>query len=155
MSRVRPVSRPSLHARLADDAGNAIVEFIVVGVLVIVPLVYVVVTVMTVQAAASASAAAAREAARAFTTADNAVAGQARAQQAAEVAFVDHGFTLPAGALRLSCGGAACLAPGGTVHVDIDWQVPLPWVPAGLSSTVALPIATDHDAPVDTYRVDS
>ena len=147
--------RQNTQARLSDDRGNAIIEFIVIGVLVIVPLLYVVTTVMTVQAAISASTVAAREAARAFTTADTPAAGQVHAQLAAEVAFADHGFALPAKALRLSCDGSGCLAPGSSVHVGIDWRLPLPWVPAGLTTTLALPIAVDHTAPVDAYRVES
>ena len=51
------------------DEGRAIVEFIAVGLLVLVPIVYLVVTLGRVQAAAFAVSTAAREAGRAFTTA--------------------------------------------------------------------------------------
>lgn len=155
MWRAASVRARRARAGVADDRGNAIVEFIVIGVLVMVPLLYVVTTVMTVQAATSASTAAAREAARAFTTADSPAVGHSRAQLAAEVAFADHGFTLPADALRLSCGSTGCLAPGSSVHVGINWRLPLPWMPAGLTTTLALPITVVHDAPVDVYRVES
>ena len=148
-------ARTTGRAWLADERGNAVIEFIVIGLLVIVPLLYVVTTAMTVQAATSASTVAVREAARAFTTADSPATGQARARLAAEVAFADHGFTLPDAALRLSCSGTGCLAPGGSVQVGIDWRLPLPWVPAGLTTTLALPIAVEHTAPIDAYRVES
>jgi len=52
------------------DSGRAIVEFLVVGLLLLVPVVYFVVALSRVQAAAFAVSTASREAGRAFTTAD-------------------------------------------------------------------------------------
>lgn len=135
-----------------DDRGGAVLEFIVVGVLVLIPMAYAVMSVMRVQAAVFASTQAVREAARAFVTADSVASGHQRARVAARLAFDDQGFTLPAQALAVECSGA-CLAPATAVDVRIDWRVDLPWVPASLDSVASMPITATHTLQVDTYRV--
>jgi hypothetical protein len=139
--------------RIDDDRGSAVLEFIVVGVLVLIPIAYLVLSVMRVQAAVFASTQAVREAARAFVTADSATRAQQRAVSAARLAFVDQGFALPAQALTVRCRPTACLTPGGTIDVEANWAVPLPWLPATFGDVAAVPIRAAHTLPVDTYRV--
>ena len=134
------------------DRGSAVLEFIVVGVLVLIPIAYLVLSVMRVQAAAFASTQAVREAARAFATADSVPRAQQRAVAAARLAFVDQGFALPADVLTVSCRPAACLTPGGAIDVVAQWSVPLPWLPATFGDVAAVPITATHSVPVDTYR---
>jgi hypothetical protein len=131
-----------------------VLEFIVIGVLVLVPMAYVVMSVMRVQAATMASTQAVREAARAYATSDSVAQGRAAALTAAQVAFEDQGFVLPESALRVSCLGS-CLAPGSSIHVDLDWHVDLPWMPASLSEgrSTSVPIEAVHTARVDTFRL--
>lgn len=136
-----------------DDAGTASVEFIVLAVLLLIPLAYVVMSVMTVQAASFATTHAAREAGRAFVTADSAREASLRAQAAAELAFADQGFAFPARSMSITCPGVPCLEPGSQAVVTIDWQVPLPWMPAFVESEMALPIHAVHQVPVDAYRL--
>ncbi len=138
-----------------DDRGSAVLEFVIVAVLLLVPLAYGVMSVMRVQAASLASTQAAREAGRAFVTADSVAEGHARARTAAGLAFADQGFALPADALRVTCASQRCLEPGGSVVVELDWAVDLPWVPTGLVSSAVLPIHAVHDVPVDVYRLTS
>lgn len=137
----------------ASEAGSAVVEFIVIGIGVLVPLVYVVLSAMTVHTAAFASAQAVREAGRAFSTAVTASDGRKRALTAARLAFADHGLDLPDEALRLTCEGP-CLTPGSTVDVALDWRVPLPWLPATLAeaSAASVPVSAAHRVPIDDYR---
>lgn len=139
---------------IREDRGSAVLEFIVIGVLVLVPLAYVVISVMTVQAATLASTQAVREAARAFSTADSVSQGNAAAVTAAQVAFEDQGFTLPKDALRIGCPGG-CLEPGSSIDVHLSWGVDLPWLPASLAESRALtvPIEVAHTTPVDSYRL--
>lgn len=141
----------------ASDRGSAVTEFLVIGVLVLVPLAYIVMSVMRVQAAAFASSQAAREAGRAFVTAESVPHGRQRAEVAASLAFADQGFELPASALRVSCAGADCLAPGGVVSIDLDWAVDLPWIPSSLAGgrSFSVPIHAVHEVPVDAFRVSS
>jgi hypothetical protein len=44
------------------------------------------------------------------------------------------------------------LTPGGTLSVDLAWDMPLPWMPAGLDSWLAVPIRASSEYPVDQYR---
>ena len=137
-----------------DDRGAAMIEFIVLGVGIIVPLAYLAISAVTVQAAAFASTQAVREAGRAFSAASTAQEGRARARVAAQLAFADHGITLPPGALRITCAEGECLAPGSVVEVDLAWSVPLPWLPGSLAADVParVPIEATHRVPVDDYR---
>ncbi len=83
-----------LHLRRqlqGTESGRAIVEFVFLGTLLLVPLVYLIMTLAQVQAAAYGATAAAREAGRAFTTAATEVQGMPRARAAAQVAFMDFG----------------------------------------------------------------
>lgn len=134
------------------DDGSAVIEFIVIAVLVLVPLAYGVMSLARVQAASFATTQAVREAGRAFVSADSIAQGQARARTAAQVAFDDQGFVLPADGLRVRCTGA-CLDPGGHLTIELDWSVDLPWVPAGLGGSASVPIHAVHDVPVDVYRL--
>lgn len=142
------------RGRVLEDRGSAVLEFIVIGVLILVPMAYIVMSVMRVQAATMASTQAVREAARAYATADSVAEGRAAAITAAQVAFEDQGFLLPESALRVDCLGG-CLAPGSSIQVDLDWRVDLPWIPASLSQgrSASVPIDAVHTARVDTYRL--
>jgi hypothetical protein len=150
--RSRDVPRRAVP-RCGED-GSAVIEFLVVGLCVLVPMVYIVLSVMTVHAAAFASTQAVREAGRAFSTAATPAQGRARALIAARIAFQDQGLHLPAGALRLDCEDGPCLAPGSAVEVRLDWRVPLPWLPGDWSARVptAVPILALQRVPVDDYR---
>jgi ribosomal protein S27AE len=97
-----------------------VVEFVWLGVLLMVPLVYVVMAALSVQGAAFAETAAAREA-----------VGERRAEQAVALVMRDHGVPwLPSGRV-ISCG-ACDYAPGSTFTVDLRRTVRLPFVPSWL-----------------------
>ena len=137
-----------------SDRGSAVVEFLVIGVLILVPIAYLVQAVMTVQAADLATAAAAREAARAFSTAATAADGRTRAVAAARLALADQGMTLPPDGLQLSCVDGPCLAPGSAVLVAVDWTVPLPWLPGDWGSRAGVPVSALQRVPIDDFRRD-
>ena len=134
------------------DGGRAIVEFLVVGLLVLVPVVYFIVTLSRVQAAAFAVSTASREAGRAFTTATDEESAYARAQAAARIAFED--FDFGDGALTLQCDGSPCLRPQGRVEAVASVAVRLPLVPDLLSGAIpaVLPVSATHVATVDRFR---
>jgi hypothetical protein len=122
------------------DRGSAIVEFVFVAVLVLVPLVYLVVAVASVQRSTLAVTQAAREAGRAFATSESTDAGIARAQIAMRLALADQGLPddaelryVPVGA---NCGGAGTepqLVPGAEFVVCVVRHAVLPGVPTILS----------------------
>ena len=143
-----------LQARLRRrDSGRAIVEFLVVGLLVLVPIVYFVVTLSRVQAAAFAASTASREAGRAFTTATTEDDAYVRAGAAARISFEDYDFGAD-GTVGLSCDGSPCLRPEGRVEAVATVRVRLPLLPDLLSGAIpaVLPVSATHVATVDRFR---
>ena len=103
------MNRLLLRLRQRRDDGRAIVEFLVVGLLLLVPVVYFVATLSRVQAAAFAVSTASREAGRAFTTAATEDDAFARAHAAARISFEDFDFGSDGG-VQLRCDGSpACV----------------------------------------------
>jgi hypothetical protein len=139
-----------------DDRGSAAIEFIVLGIGLLVPLVYVATAAATVQAAAFASAQAVREAGRAFSSSATPAQGRRLAESAARLAFVDQGLDLPPGAMRISCTDGPCLSPGSAVEVVMAWEVPLPWLPGTLAADVParIPVEARQRVPIDDFRGD-
>ena len=139
-----------------DDSGNAIVEFLGVALLLLVPVVYLVLVLGRVQAATFAVEGAAREAGRAFARADDPGTGADRAVAAVGLALADQGFTDadPARALTLDCSSVPCLAPGSEVVAEVVVVVPLPFVPSFVRAVAPLeiPVSARHVAPVDRFR---
>ena len=137
------------------DAGSAVVEFVTIGVLMLVPVVYLVVAVAQVQAAAFATESGAREAARIVVTAPDEASAQERAVAAVGWALRDQRIeSPPAQALRVACSASPCLTPGADVTVTVSVEVPLPAVPAGVSRAipVVIPVSATHTQVVDEFR---
>jgi hypothetical protein len=136
-----------------DERGSAVVEFVVLGVLLLIPLVYLVMMLARVQAGSYAVSQAAREAGRAFVTADAEGAARARAQAAARVAFADHAFE-DSGRVTIACDGSPCLRPDGQVVTAATVRVPLPLVPSFVRHVIPLsvPVSASHLSTVDRFR---
>ncbi|MSZ41305.1 MAG: pilus assembly protein, partial [Actinobacteria bacterium] len=80
-----------LRKSMNNEAGTAVVEFIFIGVLLLVPILYATLMVMRIEAAAMASTHAVREAARAFMMADTRTQGLQQARLASAAAMSDQG----------------------------------------------------------------
>lgn len=146
---------PSGLERASRERGSAVIEFIVIGVLVMIPLAYISMCVMRVQAASVASSLAVREAGRAFVSADTVAEAQTRAMVAARLALADQGFDLPANSLSFRCSTGRCLDPQTSVHVQLEWSVDLPWMPDFLGEDrTSIPLTARRTMPVDAYRGD-
>jgi Flp pilus assembly protein TadG len=123
-----------VRRRAARDDGTAIIEFVFVAVVVMVPLVYFLLAASVVQRARMSVATAAREAGRAYATGENPADAELRlraavrlalgdARTASEVRFV--GADVP-------CDGAAVpptLEPGAVFVVCVTRHVDIPAVP--------------------------
>ncbi len=137
-----------------DEAGSALVEFVWLAILLLVPLFYVVLAAFETQRAAYAASAAARSAGRAFVTAPDQASAHARAQAAARLAYRDQGLeTTPE--LRISCRPAprSCLTPGSVVTAEVFSAVALPLMPAALGEhTPRIRVDSAHRAPYGTFR---
>jgi Flp pilus assembly protein TadG len=139
----------------AEDQGTAVLEFVFLAVLLLVPLVYVLLAAFEVQRAAYALSAAAREAGRGYLTAPSADGAAARATAAVDVALRDHGLAADDVTMTVDCAADPCLTPGATVTVRLATTVPLPFVPALLGRPVAgVAVHADHTEVVDAYRAE-
>jgi hypothetical protein len=131
-------------SRLLTEEGTAVLEVLVLGVGLLVPLLYAVLAVMAVQSASFAATSAAREAARAYVSSTTTSQGLGRARAATRLVLSDAGVTSSGPTVR--CVGG-CLAPGSRVDVSVRVAVPLPLV--GLTSVTVTGV---ESMPVDRYR---
>ncbi|HZI95997.1 MAG TPA: peptidase T4 [Actinomycetales bacterium] len=120
------------------DDGSAVVEFVTLGVLLLVPVVYLVLTLGRIQAAAFAAEGAAREAGRAFVTAPDETSAAQRVRAAVLLAARDQGFDEvdPADAVDIQCSTVPCLQPESRVVVRVEIEAVLPGVPAFIDAVV-------------------
>jgi hypothetical protein len=124
--------------RWTDDDGSASIEFLTIGLLLLLPLVYLVLTVSAIQAGAFAAEGAARQAARVFVQAPDLVSAEQSAERALEFALADHG--IEGGTIGVDCSTPACLTRRGFVTVTVELSVPLPLVPPALSGQFPLAV---------------
>ena len=143
-----------MSARPPADEGNAVIEFVVLGLLMLVPVVYLVVTLGRIQAASFATDGGARSAARVFVTADDDARAGALAASSARLALLDQGFAPGADVVAVTCSAQPCLTPQGRVVVRVSVDVVLPGVPAALDAVIPthVTVRSTHVATVDRFR---
>ena len=141
-----------MSAPASREDGRAVVEFVFLGTLMLVPLVYLVLILGAVQAGAFAATTAAREAGRAFTTSPSDDAAVARGRAAAALSFEDFGVK-DGSDVTFTCDGSPCLRPDGKVSVTARVSVVLPLMPAFLADAMpaSIPISVTHVASVDRF----
>jgi Flp pilus assembly protein TadG len=124
-----------IAARLRDDArdesGSASLEFITVGVLLLVPTVYLVLALSALESASFGVEGAARQATRVFVQSESEGAAEASAATAVQVTLADYGLDAHDAKVTISCrpNPADCLTRRGYVTVTITTTVPLPLMP--------------------------
>lgn len=111
------------------DRGSAVVEFIFLAVLMLIPIVYFILTVGRVQGASYAVVGAADQASRVYAAAEDPGTGATRAKRAAMLAVTDYGLGADAVSLQTRCAGGPCLSAGSSVTVTVSLAVPLPLIP--------------------------
>ena len=134
------------------EDGRAIIEFVLLGFLLLLPLTYLVLTMARLQAGAFSASLAGREAGRAFVTASDDGQGQSRAQTAARLSFEDFAFDRGA-TLVVACDGVPCLRPDGRITTTATVSVPLPLVPDFIADRVpsSITLSSTHVQVVDRY----
>ncbi len=137
-----------------DESASALLEFIWLAVLLLVPVVWIVLSVFEVQRGSFGVATAARAAGRAFVLAPDEASAQQRAEAAARVALTDQGVTgAPVDVeVRCSLGRGRCLDGTSVVTVRVRSRVDLPLLPSvlgGGAPTFAL--SASHTLPVGQY----
>ncbi|MDQ1536780.1 MAG: hypothetical protein QOE58_1173 [Actinomycetota bacterium] len=135
------------------QTGSAVVEFVFLAVLMMVPLFYLVMVMARLQAGAYGVSAASREAGRAYVTAKVPAQAEARAKSAARLAFADQGFEPQETRLETSCDGTPCWRPAGRITVTATVSVPLPLVPEFFAGIVPMrvPVSATHVVTVDRF----
>jgi Flp pilus assembly protein TadG len=136
------------------EAGSAVIEFVFLAVLMLVPIVYLIVALGRIQAGALAVEQGAREAGRAYVTAPDESQATTRARMAAALAYADQGFAAPAAdQLSMACSATPCLSANGRVTVRGSITVALPGVPRFLGKVfpVQVTLTATHVATVDEF----
>lgn len=142
-----------------DDSGSAIVEFVFIAVLVMVPLIYLIAAVATVQRNSLAVSQAARDAGRAFATSESADQARVRVDAAVRLALADQGLPDDVD-VRFVAAGSSCdsaaiapqLAPGARFTVCVIRRVQLPAVPSVLAGRGIRTVGA-YTIYVDDYRI--
>ena len=146
--------------RHGRERASAIIEFLFVAVLVLVPLIYLIVAVAVVQRSRLATTNAARDVGRAIATSGTVGEAEVRAQAALRAALHGQGLTPAEVELRYVDGGAGCrgpatvpsLAPASVFAVCVIRHQPLPAVPTVLSG-LGVTIIGRYLVHVDDFRI--
>jgi Flp pilus assembly protein TadG len=133
---------PQVGVGDGDERGSAALEFILVGLLMLVPLVYLVIALGAIQHQTLGAEAGARHVARAISTAADSAEASERADRV--LASVIEEYGLSDVDIEIACrpAGSACPAAGATLVVTVRAAVALPLVPPvlGLERFTSIPI---------------
>ncbi len=145
-----------LERRLIDnDQGSASLEFITVGMLLLVPLVYLILTLSAIQAGVFAVEGAARQAARVFVQSATVAQGTERAQNALHFALADHGLNSDAATITVTCSPtpSVCLRRSGFVTVTVVARISLPLTPPVLDVDAPFAVSLSASATQQVSRL--
>ncbi len=137
-----PANAREVKSLVEDEEGAAALEFIGVGLLMLVPLVYLIVALGLIQGQSLGAEAGARHVARAMSTATDAADARSRADRV--LASIADQYGIDDVDVSLSCrpAGTACPSAGATLVVTIRTTVALPLVPPvlGLDRVASIPV---------------
>lgn len=138
---------------LGDERGSASLEFVTVGVILLVPLVYLVLAVAAIQSAAMAVEGTARHAARMYVQASNDKDGRAAIDRAVTIGLADYGIDSTRATVRVVCTRPECLTAGGRVTVHIEANAALPLVPSllDLRQMTSIPVGASATQTVSRF----
>ena len=127
-----------------DDRGSAALEFIMIGMLLLVPLVYLIVSLGLIQGQSLGAEAGARHIARALSTAEDADDARVSADRILRSVVDEYALDPDSVRISIECrpAGAACPQAGATLVVTLTTSVALPLVPPvlGLDRLAAIPV---------------
>lgn len=113
------------------ERGSAVVEFILMALLLMVPVVYFIVTIGQIQGGSFAVVGAADQAAKVYVMQKDTSQGRVAAEQAALLTLADYGHSAEQALVDVACDRGDCLSAGAAVTVTVKLTVPLPMVPFG------------------------
>lgn len=127
-----------------DDEGSAALEFITVGVILLVPLAYLVITLGAIQESLLGVEAAARHTARVIGQSGDVDSAAANSDAVLASVIEEYGMDAASVEVSMSCtpAGAICPSAGATVIVTVSTHVSLPFVPPifGLDQAASIPL---------------
>ena len=144
--------RARAHGR--DESGTALVEFVWLGLILLVPVVWILLSVFEVQRGAFAVTAAARAAGRAYALAPDDAQGLDRAGAVARQVLDDQGAEDMPLDLRVTCttGPGRCHEGTSVITVTISSGVELAFLPDFFSSRPTdFELEATHSVPIGRY----
>ncbi len=144
-----------MRRRTRDDAANATVEMVWLGLLLLVPLLWIVLSVFEVQRGAFGVSGAARAAGRAYALAPDDATGERRAVAAARQALADQGVTGVPVRVRVTCTPYPRNCHSGTsvITVRVESRVVLPLLPEALAGgRPTFRLDAEHAVPIGQYQ---
>lgn len=156
MPRARASTDPARRSRrvLTDEGGSASLEFITVGLILLVPLVYLIVALGTIQSQALGVETASRQLARTIASAPDAATAELRAQRVREAIAAEYGIDPSHLDVQVRCSTPGpCPAAGAVVSVTVATEVALPLVPPvfGLDQVSRVPVTATGVQKVSRY----
>ena len=137
------------------ERGSAALEFIIVGLLLLVPLVYLVGALGVIQGQSLGAEAGARHIARAVATAADPRDAARRGDLVLESVVSEYGLDASAVDVTFACrpAGAECPRAGATLVVTVTTRVALPLVPPvlGLDRLASIPIEASSAQKVSRF----
>ena len=117
---------------MRNEEGSAALEFIAVGVILLVPLVYLIVALGAIQEQTLGVEAAARHTARAIARAPDSETAAARGEQVLDGVIEQYGLDGTTLEVTMECPGedGECPQPGATIVLTVTAHVSLPLIPA-------------------------
>lgn len=127
-----------------NEDGSAALEFITVGLILLVPLVYLIATLGVIQEQTLGVEAAARHTARLIAQASDPASAATRGEQVLAAVVEEYGLDPESVEVSLACtpAGAECPAAGVTLTVTVRTRIELPLMPSvlGLDESTAIPV---------------
>lgn len=144
-----------MSERTRGDEGSAALEFIAVGVIMLVPMVYLIIALGTIQEHALGVEAAARQAARAIALAPNASAASERSEQVLATVVEEYGMDAGELDVTLTCrpAGDGCPSAGATLTITVTTRVALPLIPSVLGVANAASVTVEGTATQKVSRL--
>lgn len=134
-------------AAARGDEGSAVIEFVGLVLLLLIPVLYLVLSVGRVQAAAFAVEGAARDGARLAVRSPDEATAVSRARAVTALALTDQGLPADGAEVRVRCDPRGCNTPETRIEVRVRTAVPLPFLPG----RGAVPVSATHTMTVDRH----
>jgi Flp pilus assembly protein TadG len=136
---------PNADHHSGREHGSAMIEFMLLAIVLIVPISLGMVDVSNYFSALMAGESAAVEAARAYSLTPSAHLGALDARRIAQKVIDDSGIHYRNFQLKIICSATPCLAPGASIKAIVDFRADL--------RTLSRPIHVEEIEPVDAWVV--